>query len=188
MKGKISLLLVIFAITISGCGNEVKTQSSASSSQEKGSSVSVKEDILSTFPLDEKGYPLKNIVIINGEQYPLDNIEEAILDAHLEKEIDIKLGDETGNMVEVILPQNNPICLWSIEAKAYIDLISYSKNTIKIDDKNMLEGTSANLQTFRFRVYEDDVSVSFKWSNVNEKEKFFNDKKENYLLKLKISK
>lgn len=91
--------------------------------------------------------------------------------------------------MEVILPQKSPICLWSIEAKDYIDLKSYSKDTIKIDSKNMLEGVSANLQTFRFSVYKDnDVSVSFKWSNVNEIEKAFNDKKEYYLLKLKISK
>lgn len=102
-----------------------------------------------------------------------------------EKEIELK----DLKVVEVTLPQRIPICLWSIEMKDYIDLVSYSNDTIEIEDKNKLEGPSPNLQTFRFKVYkENDVTVSFKWSNINEIEKSFNDKEAYYLLKLKISK
>lgn len=141
------------------------------------------------FPMDEKGYPQGNVVIINGRVHNLDKIKNALTSSHVESEIGLKLEEESGNVVEVTLPQRIPICLWSIEMKDYIDLVSYSNDTIEIEDKNKLEGPSPNLQTFRFKVYkENDVTVSFKWSNINEIEKSFNDKEAYYLLKLKISK
>ena len=141
-----------------------------------------------SFPKDDNGYPQGDIVIINGEEYHLDKIEEAIANSHAEHEIDLKLNDKAEGFVKVILPQNNPVCLWSIESNEYIDLVSYSKDELKIEDKNILDGVSANLQTFRFTVSkEKDVTVSFKWSNFNEIEKSFSDKVEYYLLKIKIS-
>ncbi len=139
--------------------------------------------------MDEKGYPQDNVVIINGRVHNLDKIKNALASSHVESEIDLEMGEKSENVVEVTLPQLTPICLWSIEMKDYIDLVSYSNDTIKIEDKNKLEGPSPNLQTFRFKVYkENDVTVSFKWSNINEIEKSFNDKEAYYLLKLKISK
>ncbi|SHF06827.1 hypothetical protein SAMN02745784_02692 [Tissierella praeacuta DSM 18095] len=140
------------------------------------------------FPKNDNGYPQGNIVVINGEEYHLDKIEQAIVNSHIEHEIDLKLNDKAEDFVEVILPQNNPISLWSVETKEYIDLVSYSKDELKIEDKNILDGVSANLQTFRFIISkENDVTISFKWSNINEIEKSFNDKVEYYLLKIKIS-
>lgn len=140
------------------------------------------------FPKNDKGYPQGNIVVINGEKYHLDNIEQAIVNSRLEHEIDLKINDKAEAIVEVILPQSNPINLWSIETNEYINLVSYSKDVLKIEDKNILDGVSANLQTFRFIIpKEKDVSILFKWSNINESEKSFIDKAENYLLKLKIS-
>jgi cation/multidrug efflux pump len=140
------------------------------------------------FPKDDNGYPQGDIVVINGEEYHLDKIEQAIADSHAEHEIDLKLNDKAEGFVKVILPQNNPVCLWSVESNEYIDLVSYSKYELKIKDKNILDGVSANLQTFRFTISkEKGVTVSFKWSNINEIEKSFSDKVEYYLLKIKIS-
>ncbi len=139
------------------------------------------------FPKNDNGYPQGNIVIINGKEYHLDRIEQAIVSSPIKHEIDLKLGGEAGDIVEVILPQYNPISLWSIETKEYIDLVSYSKDALKIEDKHMIDGISANLQTFRFIISkENDATISFKWSNINEIEKSFNDQVEYYLLKIKI--
>lgn len=166
-------ILVSTAIVLGGCNG----------------GVTLGKNTKTEFPMDEKGYPQGNVVIINGRVHNLDKIKNALTSSHVESEIGLKLEEESGNVVEVTLPQRIPICLWSIEMKDYIDLVSYSNDTIEIEDKNKLEGPSPNLQTFRFKVYkENDVTVSFKWSNINEIEKSFNDKEAYYLLKLKISK
>ena len=75
--------------------------------------------------------------------------------------------------------------------------IDFSKNdsgyprgdivVINGEEYHMPDGVSANLQTFCFKISkENDVIISFKWSNINDIEKSFNDKEEYYLLKIKI--
>lgn len=139
------------------------------------------------FPKDANGYPQRDIVVINGEKYDLDNIEKAIVTSQIKHEINLKLTGKTETL-EVILPQNNPINLWSIEDSKYMDLVSYNKEPVTIENKDMLEGASVNLQKFRITIPQDEnINLSFKWANVNEIEKSFNDKVENYLLTIKIS-
>lgn len=140
------------------------------------------------FPKTDKGYPQGNIVMINGKEYPLKNIEEATANSKISYEIELNLKDKAEGTIDVVLPQNSSINLWSIESNERIDLISYNKINCEIKNTDMIEGISSKLQKFQFVVPpEEDTSVSFKWSNVNEIEKSFNDKQESYLLIIKIS-
>ena len=167
----VSIFMMVIIILSVGCSNSI---------------LNNKEEI--DFPKDDKGYPQGNIVLVNGKDYILENIEKSTVSSHITHEIDLKLEEKADDIVEVILSQNNPINLWSIQENEDIDLISYNKLELKIEDKNMLEGVSARLQKFSFRVPTDkSIIISFKWANVNEIEKSFKDKKENYLLKIKIS-
>lgn len=49
----------------------------------------------------------------------------------------------------------------------------------------MLEGISPNVQNFKIQLPEGEgTDLVFKWANVNEADKSFKDKQEDYLLKI----
>ncbi len=137
------------------------------------------------FPKDEKGYPKNDIVMINGKSYAI-NIAKS-LDEKVEKEqemeIDLKGKDI---IVDVALPQWSVINYWCMEES--LSLTSYNIIDFPIDTKDMLEGTSNRVQSFRIKVpdYEKTTFI-FKWSNVNEMGKAFKDKKADYILKITVS-
>lgn len=134
------------------------------------------------FPLDEKGYPKNDVVLINGKSYPI----EISKNSNREIEVAIKI-DKDKDEVEVIVPQYLPINIWSVDEKNILNLTSYSKIDFKIEDKDMLEGISNSVQKFQFQVTEGET-IFLKWSNINEIEKPFKDKNEDYLLKVVVSK
>ncbi len=75
------------------------------------------------FPKGDYGYTQNNIVMINGTQYPLKNIEKP----RVIHKIDLELSEKTEGMVEVILTQNNSINFWSMGVNEEIDFISCHK-------------------------------------------------------------
>lgn len=139
------------------------------------------------FPVNEKGYPQSNIVMINNKSYPVEIVGNSHTDSKVDSEIQIKM-DKKSDIVEVILPQYLPVNYWSIGEKEYINLISYSRTSFPIKDKRMMEGRSAEVQRFRIQVAMDETTeILLKWSNINEANKLFKDKKEDYLLKIVVS-
>lgn len=161
-------ILVSFMFLITGCEKE---------------SVSQKEEYEIEFPLDDKGYPKNNLAIINNKSYPLDLVGESNMDS----EIEIKM-DHDSDLLEIILPQYLPISFWSIYEKEYLNLISYSRFDFSIKDEIMAEGQSRALQKFVLSLLKGETSeILLKWSNVNEIDKLFMDKKADYNLKIKVS-
>ncbi len=139
------------------------------------------------FPMDDKGYPQSNVVMINSKSYPIEIVGNSHIDSKVDSEIQIKM-EKKNDIVEVILPKYLPINYWSIGEKEYINLISYSRTSFTIKDKNMLEGISAEVQRFKIQVPIDETTeILLKWSNINEEDKLFKDKKEDYLLKIVVS-
>ncbi|WP_311537317.1 hypothetical protein [uncultured Anaerococcus sp.] len=140
-----------------------------------------KEDI--EFPVDDKGYPKNNVVMINNKAYPIDLVGES----HMGSEIEVKM-DQDRDIVEIVLPQRLPINYWSLDEKEYMDLISYSMVDFPIKDEDMVEGPSAAVQKFGISVPRDErTEILLKWSNVDEIGKLFKDKKEDYLLKIIVT-
>ena len=135
------------------------------------------------FPLDENGYPKNDVVIVNGKSYPL----EIVKSSNRETEVAIKI-DKDKDEVEIVVPQYLPINIWSVDEKNILNLTSYSKIDFKIEDKDMLEGISNSVQSFKLQVPQGETTILLKWSNVNEIEKTFKDKNEDYLLKIVVSK
>ena len=143
--------------------------------------VAEKEKI--EFPLDEKGYPKNNLVMINNKAYPIDLVGES----HKGSEIEVKM-DQDSDIVEIVLPQRLPINYWSLDEKEYLNLVSYSMIDFPIKNENMLEGPSPAVQKFVLNVAREETSeILLKWANVDEVDKLFKDKKEDYLLKIKVS-
>ncbi len=140
------------------------------------------------YPLQKDGYPKDNIVIINGKEYSLNNIELANSDATINHEIMIKFDDKKNTMLDILLPERICINRWSIEeGNENIDLILYQKIKLPIQN-NMKEGNSSVVQRFKIVVpNEQKTKVSFKWANVNEQGKSFKDKKEDYFLKINLT-
>lgn len=134
------------------------------------------------FPLDEKGYPKNDVVLINDKSYPI----EIAKSSKGNSEVVIKLEEES-DVVDLVVPQYLPINIWSVDEKNILNLISYSKIDFKIEDKDMVEGISNSVQKFQFQVTQGET-IFLKWSNVNEIEKTFKDKNEDYLLKIVVSK
>lgn len=161
-------LLISFMFLLTSCSKE---------------SATVKDDKEVDFPLDDKGYPKNNIVIINNKAYPIDLVGES----HMDSEIEIKM-DENSDALEIVLPQGLPINYWSIDEKEYLNLVSYSRIDLPIKDENMVEGPSASVQKFVLSIPRGESSeILLKWANVDEVDKLFKDKKEDYLLKIVVS-
>ncbi len=135
------------------------------------------------FPLDDKGYPKNNLVMINNKAYPLNLVGES----HMGSEIEVKM-DQDSDIVEIVLPQRLPINYWSLDEKENLNLVSYSMIDFPIKNENMLEGPSPAVQKFVLNVARGETSeILLKWSNVDESDKLFKDKKEDYLLKIVVS-
>lgn len=134
------------------------------------------------FPLDEKGYPKNDVVLINDKSYPI----KIAKSSKGNSEIVIKLEEES-DVVDLVVPQYLPINIWSVDEKNILDLISYSRVDCSIKDKDMVEGISNSVQKFKFQVTQGET-IFLKWSNINEIEKPFKDKNEDYLLKVVVSK
>lgn len=135
------------------------------------------------FPLDDKGYPKNNLVMINGKAYPLDLVGQSKMNSEIEIKMD---GDR--DLVEISLPQYLPINYWSLDEKENLNLISYIMTDFPIKNENMVEGPSAAVQKFVLNVARGETSeILLKWSNVDEVDKLFKDKKADYLLKIKVS-
>lgn len=132
------------------------------------------------FPLDDKGYPKNNLLLVNGKTYPMDLAGGV----HTGSEIEVK-RDKGREDLEISLPQYLPINTWSLEEGTYLDLTSYNKIAYPIKKENMLEGVSPNVQNFKIQLPEGEgTDLVFKWANVNEADKLFKDKQEDYLLKI----
>lgn len=135
------------------------------------------------FPVDDKGYPQNNVVMINNKAYPIDLVGES----HKGSEIEVKM-DQDSNIVEIVLPQRLPINYWSLDEKENLNLISYIMTDFPIKNENMVEGPSASVQKFELNVARGETSeILLKWANVDEVDKLFKDKKADYLLKIKVS-
>ena len=121
--------------------------------------------------------------MINNKAYPLDFAGES----HRDSEIEIKM-DGDRDIVEITLPQYLPINYWSLDENEYMNLVSYSRIDFPIKNENMLEGPSPAVQKFVLNVAREETSeILLKWANVDEIDKLFKDKKEDYLLKIKVT-
>lgn len=161
-------ILVFFMFLITGCEKE---------------SVLQKEEYEIEFPLDDKEYPKNNLVMFNNKSYPLDLVGESNTDS----EIEIKM-DQDSDLLEIIFPQYFPINYWSLDEKEYLNLISYSRFDFSIKDEIMVVGQSRALQKFVLSLLRGETSeILLKWSNVDEIDKSFMDKKADYNLKIKAS-
>lgn len=135
------------------------------------------------FPLDDKGYPKNNLVMVNDKTYPLDLVGES----NRGSEIEVKM-DQDSDIVEIVLPQRLPINYWSLDEKENLNLLSYSRIDFPIKNENMVEGPSAAVQKFVLNLARGETSeILLKWSNVDEVDKLFKDKKEDYFLKIKVT-
>lgn len=149
--------------------------------------MDLEEKIDIEFPMDEKGYPQSDILMINNKSYPIELVGNSHTASKVDSEIQVKM-DKKKDIVEVILPQYLPVNYWSIGEKEYVDLISYNRTSFPIKDKHMIEGISAEVQRFKIRVAMDEATeILLKWSNINEADKLFKDKKEDYFLKIVVS-
>ena len=143
----------------------------------------VADDKEMDFPLDDKGYPQNNVVMINNKAYPIDIVGES----HMGSEIEVKM-DQDSDIVEIVLPQRLPINYWSLDENEYMNLVSYSRIDFPIKDENITEGPSPAVQKFVLNVARGESSeILLKWANVDEVDKLFKDKKEDYLLKIKVT-
>lgn len=143
----------------------------------------VSDDKEMEFPVDDKGYPQNNVVMINKKAYPIDLVGES----HMGSEIEIKM-DGDSDLVEIVLPQYIPINYWYLNEKENLNLVSYSMIDFPIKNENMLEGPSPAVQKFVLNVAREETSeILLKWSNVDEVDKLFKDKKADYLLKIKVT-
>lgn len=135
------------------------------------------------FPTEKKGYPKKDVVLINGKEYSLADIQKSFGESGIINQIELQM-DSTETQITVVLPRIQPTLLWSMEEQENIDLISYKEEKYTVHGE-MRDGESAEIQIFVFKINRDsDQRIRFKWSNVNEQGKSFQEKEGVYTLEL----
>lgn len=134
------------------------------------------------FPKDSEGYPKSNVMLINGEETELQDI--TLIDGKMSHVVNAK--NRKDGTVVVVLPQGIPFNQWYIQESEEIKLISYMTESLFNGAGEKLEGLSSEIQTFCFSA-PPSSTVLFKWVNTNQSGKSFDEKDEDYLLKVKIS-
>lgn len=136
------------------------------------------------FPVKIDGTPKHDVVLINGKEYSLKNINNSYVDMPREYEIEIKIKPD--DRLEVILPESGCVQYWDIDEENKLHLIKYEEYAIKPLIRAVKCGESVALQKFIFSGLNEKKEISFKLCNILEINKLFKDKKEIYLLKIKI--
>lgn len=126
------------------------------------------------FPLDADGKTNRNVVLINNTEYSITprkdangvDLDESVT---VSDSIDVKTDGET---VTVVLPQVSPVMTWRTDTDTNI-VKQEEKNAI--GDKEALEGESGNIQIFTVKKPDGGKSLCFKFVNINDAEKPFDE-------------
>ncbi|MDD6351131.1 MAG: hypothetical protein PUG16_01870 [Lachnospiraceae bacterium] len=182
-KGKgtvLSILVTVLLISLVACGS---AGSQAGSSKRSSSG---KESGAADFPVDDNGYPKKSVVLINGKEYSLTNIDQAIADTPKQQTMNLKVKKDQTSL-KVVLPRISLIYFWSADPEESLSMTSYKKDSVEIKKEKILEGTSPELLTFEFELPPEDSDLTFQMANINDVEKAFSDQKAIYQLTIRIT-
>ncbi len=134
------------------------------------------------FPIGEKGSPLKK-VIVNNKEYELKNIYS---DEPQSLDIQVELKETDSSYINIILPKLIPGYSWHIDEKFYWAVKEYKIEEIQNDKSKNYEGASNELQIFTIDTSRiEGFSINFRWININENEKTFNERKVSYTVNIK---
>lgn len=126
------------------------------------------------FPLDADGKTNRNVVLINNTEYSITprkdangvDLDESVT---VSDSIDVKTDGET---LTVVLPQVSPVMTWRTDTDANI-VKQEEKNAI--GDREPAEGESGNIQIFTVKKPADGKTLRFKFVNINDAEKPFDE-------------
>lgn len=126
------------------------------------------------FPLDADGKTNRNVVLINNTEYSITprkdangiDLDESVT---VSDSIDVKTDGET---LTVVLPQISPVMTWRTDTDTNI-VKQEEKNAI--GDRKPLEGESGNIQIFTVKKPDGGNSLCFKFVNINDAEKPFDE-------------
>lgn len=126
------------------------------------------------FPLDADGKTNRNVVLINNTEYSITprkdangvDLDESVT---VSDSIDVKTDGET---LTVVLPQVSPVMTWRTDTDVEI-VKQEEKNAI--GDRQALEGESGNIQIFTVKKPDGGKPLCFKFVNVNDAEKPFDE-------------
>jgi|GEM_PF-7052354 len=164
------LLIVAAAGILAGCGNAAKAEQASKDAAAEGTAAA-------DFPRDDIGVP-DAVVMVDGTAYELEGFDAAAGGSRQELELTV----ETDTAAEIVLPVISPTHFWSLEETEEVSLVSYDKKAWwELSEE--LEGEVAALQRFKVELpAEASTYIRFKWANVNEIGRAFDDKAEDYYL------
>lgn len=126
------------------------------------------------FPLDTDGKTNRNVVLINNTEYSITprkdangvDLDESVT---VSDSIDVKTDGET---LTVVLPQISSVMTWRTDTDVEI-VKQEEKNAI--GDRQALEGESGNIQIFTVKKPDGGKPLCFKFVNINDAEKPFDE-------------
>ena len=136
-----------------------------------------------SFPKDDLGNPKRDVIVINSEEMELPDFKNTIDEDKKMHTVNVK--EQKDGTVVVALPQGRPTNNWYIEEKEEIKLVSYNTESLDGKKRDKPEGGSDEIQTFTFITSLN--LIRFKWVNINQSGKSFEDKSESYKLDVVIS-
>ena len=126
------------------------------------------------FPLDADGKTNRNVVLINNTEYSITprkdangvDLDESVT---VSDSIDVKTDGET---LTVALPQVSPVMTWRTDTDT--NIVKQEENNA-IGDREPAEGESGNIQIFTVKKPDGGKSLCFKFVNINDVEKPFDE-------------
>lgn len=136
------------------------------------------------FPVDKSGYPINNVVLIDGKKYELTNLDDRFTQSNITEEIQVNKAEDD---IEIVLPVQGINLVWNFKFEDGFYIESYDKISMKKYIKEEKDGCPTQVEKFKFTIFsEDNETIEFKLSDFSEMNKGFDDRNGDYTLKIKI--
>jgi len=133
-----------------------------------------KEELV--FPRENRNYPARDAMKINGKTYTIPDIVRAYYE---ERTVYGTLEIERATGLEIYLPQAAGICEWKVIKQDGIK-VEESWMNLQTDEDELLDGQSWALQKFKVQIKENVSEIEFSWDNI-----YQDDEKYHLTIKLK---
>jgi len=183
-KRRILLIMLTLSIFIfCGCTDSVDQEVNKKDMEDLVKKEVVEEIDYFDIALNEKISLANDEILINGEKYKLEDMQDTSKENASKETIKLKKTN-LGRQLVVVLPVTSASSLWTYKATDGIYLNKYKIKELDILDGTNSSNISSSLQIYRFDLKFDSFhhEVYFKLIDIDEEGKDFGDKRGNYQL------
>ena len=184
-KNRILLIVsILLVFAFCGCTDSIDEEIGETDLEEVANSDIKEENGYFDIATNEIGVPIFGGILINGEEYGLEDIYETSKENPVFYTIELDVKD-IGDELVVVLPMLNLLSTWSFNEKEGLYLTEYMLEKLPIVDREDSDSDSnSSIQIYRFKLRDGYThhKVYFKWAHFDEYAKDYSDIKADYEL------